>query len=259
VADYQMIRYTVVDSVATVTLARPNCLNAIGYPMMSELTHSLDRLAADGARALILTGDGRMFSSGGDLTTVPPNPLDIGEGIEKVWNPFMEQLMNLPIPVISALNGPAIGVAVSFALAADFVIMERSAYFLLAFIRLGLIPDVGATWLLTKALGRQRATEVMMLGEKITSQQAQTWGLIYRIVEDGDAGEAARELAMRLVTGPTKAYGLLRLSIRAALDGTLTESLRAERIYQRDAGRTADHQEALAAFNEKRAASFSGK
>jgi 2-(1,2-epoxy-1,2-dihydrophenyl)acetyl-CoA isomerase len=256
--DYEMIKYKVADGVATVTLARPNRLNAIGYPMMSELTHSLDRLVTENARVLILTGEGRMFSSGGDLTTVPPNPLDIGEGIETVWNPFMEKLMDLPIPVISALNGPAIGVGVSFALAGDFVIMERSAYFLLAFIRLGLIPDAGATWLLTKALGRQRATEAMMLGEKISSQQAQDFGLAYRIVEDGDGGVTARQLAIRLAAGPTKAYGLLRRSIRTALDGTLTESLRAERIYQRDAGRTSDYQEALAAFHEKREASFTG-
>jgi 2-(1,2-epoxy-1,2-dihydrophenyl)acetyl-CoA isomerase len=256
--EYHTIKYKAANGVATVTLARPHRLNAISYPMLSELTHSLDRVVTEGARVLILTGEGRMFSSGGDLTTVPPNPLDIGEGIETIWNPFMEKLMDLPIPVISALNGPSIGAGVSFALAADFVIMERSAYFLLAFIRLGLIPDVGATWLLTKALGRQRATEAMMLGEKITSQQAQDFGLVYRVVEDGEGCLAALQLAIRLASGPTKAYGLLRRSIRATLDGTLSESLRAERIYKRDAGRTADYQEALAAFHEKREASFTG-
>jgi 2-(1,2-epoxy-1,2-dihydrophenyl)acetyl-CoA isomerase len=168
-------------------------------------------------------------------------------------------LFALPMPVVAAVNGPAAGAGCSLALAAEIVIAGRSAYFLQAFINLGLIPDAGATWLLPRLAGRARAMEMMMLGERITAEKAADWGLISRVVEDEALAAEAAALAARLAAGPTIAYGLLRRLARNAEQLPLAEALAAERIAQRDAGRTEDFRRAVLAFLQKQPPSFEGK
>jgi 2-(1,2-epoxy-1,2-dihydrophenyl)acetyl-CoA isomerase len=245
--------------VATITLDRPDSLNALNAAMVDELRVAVESLAASGARCLLLAGEGRGFSSGADLASAGGLPDDVGASLEAHFNPLIEALFALPIPVVAAVNGPCAGAGCSLALAADIVIAGSSAYFLQAFINIGLIPDAGATWLLPRLAGRARAMEMMMLGERIPAQKAAEWGLIARVVDDEDLASEAAALATRLAQGPTIAYGLLRRLARDAGQHTLTEALAAERIAQRDAGRTDDFKGAVIAFLQKRQPTFDGK
>jgi 2-(1,2-epoxy-1,2-dihydrophenyl)acetyl-CoA isomerase len=160
---------------------------------------------------------------------------------------------------VAAVNGPAAGAGCSLALAADIVIAARSAYFLQAFVNVGLVPDAGATWLLPRLAGRARAMEMMMLGERVSAEQAAAWGMIARVVDDEDLAEEAVALATRLAQGPTIALGLIRRLARDAQDLPLTEALAAERVAQREAGRTRDFANAVAAFLQKRQPRFEGR
>jgi len=164
-------------AVATIRLNRPDSLNALNAAMVDELKQAVESLADAGARCLLLTGEGRGFSSGADLAG-GGLPSDAGMALEKHFNPLVKAIFDLPIPVVAAVNGPCAGAGCSLALAADIVIAARSAYFLQAFVNIGLIPDAGATWLLPRLAGRARAIEMMMLGERIPAQQALGWGLI---------------------------------------------------------------------------------
>lgn len=255
---YQVIKYKVVDNIAFLTLNRPERLNAMLYNMIHELDDALDRALADGARAVVLSGEGRTFCAGGDLIG-RPNIEDVGKPLEDFWNAFTEKLIRLPVPVISAINGAAAGAGAALALGADFIVMEQSSYFQLAFLKIGLHPDAGAVWLLSRLVSRQRATEIMMLSERLPANKAYEWGIAYQVVEDGRAFDAAVELATQLAQGPTKAYGLLKKCITETYDGTLKESLHIERVNQAIAGRTDDFAEGLAAFREKRRPQFTGK
>src|SRR4051812_14638332 len=182
---YQHVRLELSPAaVATLTLARPETLNALGAQTLAELREAVAEAVRIGARCLLLTGEGRGFSSGADLASGGGLPEDAGEALEKGFNPLIEALFALPIPVVAAVNGPAAGAGCSLALAADIVIAARSAYFLQAFVNVGLVPDAGATWLLPRLAGRARAMEMMMLGERVSAEQAQAWGMIARIVED---------------------------------------------------------------------------
>jgi 2-(1,2-epoxy-1,2-dihydrophenyl)acetyl-CoA isomerase len=174
-------------------------------------------------------------------------------------NPLLEQLFALPIPVITAVNGGAAGAGCSIALAGDIVIAGRSAYFLQAFVNIGLVPDVGSTWLLPRLIGRGRAMAMMMLGERVPAEQALDWGMIYQVVDDAKLMATATELAARLARGPTLAYALIRQGVRECLDRSLSEGLSVERRNQRLAGSTQDFNEGVAAFIAKRPASFQGK
>jgi 2-(1,2-epoxy-1,2-dihydrophenyl)acetyl-CoA isomerase len=245
--------------VATITMDRPDSLNALSGAMVDELRAAVESLAGSGARCLLLAGEGRGFSSGADLASGGGLPDDVGASLEAHFNPLIEAIFALPIPVVAAVNGPCAGAGCSLALAADIVIAGASAYFLQAFINIGLIPDAGATWLLPRLAGRARAMEMMMLGERIPAEQAAEWGLIARVVDDGELASEAAALATRLAQGPTIAYGLLRRLARDAGQRTLTEALAAERIAQRDAGRTDDFKGAVMAFLQKRQPSFDGR
>jgi len=179
--------------------------------------------------------------------------------LEKHFNPLVEAIFALDIPVVAAVNGPAAGAGCSLALAADIVIAARSAYFLQAFVNIGLIPDAGATWLLPRRAGRARAMEMMMLGERISAEQAAQWGMISRIVADEDLASEAVALATRLAQGPTVALGLIRKLMRESASLPLSEALAYERVAQREAGNTADFKAAILAFLQKRQPRFEGR
>jgi len=258
--DFEHIRLELSPAaVATVTLNRPDSLNALNAAMLDELRAAIESLAGSGARCLLLTGEGRGFSSGADLASGGGLPDDVGAALEAHFNPLIEAIFALPLPVVAAVRGPCAGAGCSLALAADIVVASRSAYFLQAFINIGLIPDAGATWLLPRLVGRARAMEMMMLGERIPAAQALDWGMIARVVEDEELASESAALATRLAQGPTVAYGLLRHLAREAGQLPLGDALAAERIAQRDAGRTEDFKGAVMAFLQKQKPGFDGK
>ncbi|HVN43581.1 MAG TPA: enoyl-CoA hydratase-related protein [Steroidobacteraceae bacterium] len=244
--------------IATLTLNRPATLNALNRSIVAELIDAFDRVRDEHvARALLITGAGRAFSSGAELAGGLPQ--DCGAELETHYNPLLERLMALPLPVICAVNGPAAGAGCSLALAADIVLAARSAYFLQAFINIGLVPDVGSTWMLPRIVGRARAQAMMLLGERIPAERAEQWGMIYRCVDDAALGPESLAIATKLANGPTRAYALLRQALRESLECSLTESLQIERTNQWHAGRTQDFLEGVTAFLGKRPPSFQGK
>ncbi|WP_419813762.1 enoyl-CoA hydratase-related protein [Glacieibacterium sp.] len=264
---YEHILYDEADGVATLTINRPAMLNALHTGVITEMLHAVDRVRDEGsARVLLLTGAGRGFSSGADLgsgdtasAAMSGGPVDAGRLLETHFNPLLERLFALPVPFVTAVNGPAAGAGCSLALAGDIVIAGRSAYFLQAFINIGLVPDVGSTWMLPRLAGKARATAMMMLGERVPAETALDWGMIYKVVDDAELMPTAQALAARLAKGPTGAYALIRHGIRACLDTTLTEALSLERRNQRLAGRSPDFVEGVSAFLQKRPAVFTGK
>ena len=259
--DYGTIRYALADAVATITLARPERLNAIVPAMLDELRQALARVVDEGARAVLIAGEGRAFCSGADLIARSDGglPDDLGAMLESQYNPLALQLANLPIPVVTAVQGAAAGAGCSLALHGDFVVAAESAYFLLAFVNIGLVPDFGATWLVAKGAGRAKALEMMLLGERVPAARALEWGLIYRVVADEMLLAEAEALAKRLAAGPTRAMGMIRRAVGRALVTTLPEVLAQEAVDQRAAGRTADFAEGVMAFVGKRDARFVGK
>jgi 2-(1,2-epoxy-1,2-dihydrophenyl)acetyl-CoA isomerase len=244
--------------VATITIARPDRLNALAAQTVDELREAVEETGRSGARCLLLTGEGRGFSSGADLVSGGGLPQDAGLALEKHFNPLVEALFALPVPVVAAVNGPAAGAGCSLALAADIVIAARSAYFLQAFVNIGLIPDAGATWLLPRLAGRARAMEMMLLGERIPAERAAEWGMISRVVDDAHLASEAVLLATSLAKGPTVALGLIRQLARNAEQLPLSEALAAERIAQKAAGESADFKAAVMAFIQKQPPKFEG-
>jgi 2-(1,2-epoxy-1,2-dihydrophenyl)acetyl-CoA isomerase len=246
-------------AVATITIARPDRLNALSGQTVDELRAAVEEAGSSGARCLLLTGEGRGFSSGADLASGGGPPDDVGASLEKHFNPLVEAIFALPIPVVAAVNGPCAGAGCSLALSADIVVAARSAYFLQAFVNIGLIPDAGATWLLPRLAGRARAMEMMMLGERVPAEQALQWGLVSRVVDDEALQSEAVALATRLAQGPTVALGLIRKLARESGDIPLSQALAAERAAQREAGRTQDFRGAVMAFLQKQQARFEGR
>jgi 2-(1,2-epoxy-1,2-dihydrophenyl)acetyl-CoA isomerase len=246
-------------AVATITLARPETLNALSAPIVDELRAAVEQVGGSDARCLLITGEGRGFSSGADLASGGGLPDDAGAALEKHFNPLVEALFSLNIPVVAAVNGPAAGARCSLALCADLVIAARAAYFLQAFINIGLIPDAGATWLLPRLAGRARAMEMMMLGQRVSAEQAQDWGLISRVVDDEHLASEAVLLATNLAQGPTVALGLVRKLARNSEQVSLSDALAAERSAQREAGQTEDFKFAVMAFLKKHQPRFTGR
>lgn len=257
---YQTIRYELSENVATITLNRPERMNALTPKLLLEVRDALTAVQAGGARALILTGEGGAFCSGADLIGDGEGlPEDLGGLLDAYYHPVVEVLASLDIPMVSALNGPAVGAGLSLGLAGDIVVMARSAYLLLAFANIGLVPDAGATWLVAKSAGRAKALEMALLGEKISADQALEYGLVTRVVDDAAVMDEARAIARKLANGPSVALGMIRKQVAAALNSTLSETLSVEKANQTRAGRTVDFREAVTAFAEKRKPNFKGE
>jgi 2-(1,2-epoxy-1,2-dihydrophenyl)acetyl-CoA isomerase len=261
VADYETILTERQGGVLKITLNRPERLNAASIELAEDLTHAFYDLGD--ARAVLITGAGKGFCSGADLAARGGGDERRARGgshlaLQNHYNPLLSQILRCPVPVVTAVNGPAAGVGCSIALAGDFVLAGQSAYFLQAFVNIGLVPDGGSTWLLARAIGRARATRMMMLGEKIGAAQAEEWGLIYKAVDDGALMDEATALATRLSDGPTLAYRTMKANIQTALDGTLPQVFLAEAEGQRVAGASADAMEGGMAFLQKRKPAFKG-
>ncbi len=258
---YETILVTRDGPLLTVTLNRPDRLNAMPPQMADEICDVFYDLGD--ARAVLITGEGKGFCSGADLSARGDrSEADLKGGSHKAlqnhYNPAISQVLRAPVPVICAVNGPAAGVGCSLALAADFTIASKSAYFLQAFVNIGLVPDGGSTWLLSRAIGRARATRMMMLGEKIGGEQAEEWGLVYKAVEPDQLMSEARTLAEKLANGPTQAIRMIKENLNLALDGTVQQVFVQEAEAQRIAGVSEDAKEGGMAFLEKRKAEFKG-
>lgn len=252
----EMIRTARDGDVLTITLNRPERLNAAPPQMFDEIGDAIAML--DGARAVLIHGEGRAFCSGADLQGRGDGIAGPYEALTEHYNPVMIALSRLPVPIVSAVSGPAAGIGCSLALAADFCLADETGYFLQAFVNIGLVPDGGASWMLARLVGKARATEMMLLGERLHAPQAAEWGLIYRYVPDGRLMSEARALAQRLAAGPTMALGLMRQGLAEALDGDYAAALHREAENQRKAGASADAMEGAASFLKKRKPVFRG-
>lgn len=261
--NFQTIQYSVTDGVARLTLNRPERLNSFNGEMHAEVRTVLARVTGDGARVLVLAGAGRGFCAGQDLGDRQVAPggarADLGESIERNYKPLILTLRSLPMPVVAAVNGVAAGAGASLALACDIVIAARSASFIQAFCRLGLVPDSGATWFLPRLVGNARALGLAMLGERLGAAEAAQWGLIWRCVDDEEFPAAVDRLAAGLAAAPTRGIVQTREAIIGSWQRSLAEQLDVERDVQRELGYTADYEEGVAAFTEKRAPRFTGR
>jgi len=260
-SDYETIRVERDNALTTITLNRPDRLNAMPPQMADEIGQVFYDLGD--TRAVLITGEGKGFCSGADLSARGDGGALGSKGgshqaLSQHYNPMILLIVRAEVPVICAVNGPAAGVGCSLALAADFTIAAKGAYFLQAFVNIGLVPDGGSTWLLTRAIGRARATRMMMLGEKIGGEQAEQWGLVYKCVEDDALMDEARALGEKLASGPTLAYNHIKRNIATATDGDLQQVLLVEAEAQRIAGTSDDAREGGLAFLQKRKAEFKG-
>ena len=258
---YQHILYSLEDGVARIALNDPPTMNGITESMGHEMVDAFDRAAKD-ARAVLLTGEGKGFCSGANLSAARDmlaDPMrDVGGQLDRALNPLLMTIKRMEQPVITAIRGPAAGYGAGLAAAGDIVLMSDNAYFFCAFCHVGLACDGGVTYLLSKAVGRVRAMQMMLLGEKIDARTALEWGLATRIVPDDELDEAAMKLARGLARGP-RSLGLIKRTAWDALDSSLETALHAERCVQREAGRTEDFLEGVAAFVEKRKPVFKGR
>ena len=252
------------EDVAVLAFNDPAVLNAIGHRMREDFSAALDRIEASDARCILLTGNGRAFCSGANLNDPDRPPRDRaaearGEqksDLEGWYNPTLERLRASPIPVVSAVNGVAAGIGMSFALSADIRIAARSSYFLQAFARIGLVPDGGATWILPRLVGMARAMELSMLADRLPAGTAFEWGMVNRVVDDEALMDEA--MARRLAAGPAS-LGMIRRLYWQSLESGYSAQLKLEADTQTAAGQTQDYEEGVAAFREKRQAAFSGR
>jgi 2-(1,2-epoxy-1,2-dihydrophenyl)acetyl-CoA isomerase len=246
-------------TVGRITLNRPDQLNALTPDMLLAIPAALARLPSEGARVILLDARGRGFCSGAALGTRGNDTPDLGDKIDAFYNPLARGFADCAVPIVSAINGAAAGAGASIALAADIVVAARSAYLMLAFARIGLVPDAGATWLVAKSAGRLKALEMALLGEKMGAEEALACGLVTRVVDDAALTSTAADIAGRIAAMPTLAMGLIRRQVRVALDEGFDATLATERAHQSRAGFTEDHAEGVRAFREKRAPSFNGR
>lgn len=267
---FDNIEFMIEDGVATLALNRPDRLNSFNEAMHREVREALaqvEQARRDGeCRALLLTGNGRGFCAGQDLSDRAVSPEagvdaapDLGYSIETWYNPLVRTLTALPLPVVCAVNGVAAGAGANIALACDLVIAARSANFIQAFCKLGLLPDSGGTWQLPRLVGPARAKGLAMLGDKLSAEQAADWGLIWQVVDDETLMDTATGLARHLATQPTRGLALIKQALNESTGNDLDTQLDLERDLQRQAGASQDYREGVSAFMEKRAPRFTGQ
>jgi len=259
--NYEQIVHSSVDGVARITLNRPDRLNSFTRQMHAEVREALAAVAADTtARVLVLTGAGRGFCAGQDLSdrAVSPGdaPVDLGESIERDYLPLVQGLRALPMPVVCAVNGVAAGAGANIALACDIVVAARSASFIQAFCRIGLVPDSGGTWFLPRLVGTARAAGLALLGDKLPAEQAASWGLIWQCVDDAELAPAVERIAAQLAQASPRGLAAIKRALQAGAGNTLDAQLALERDLQRELGFGTDYREGVAAFLEKRAPRF---
>ncbi|MCW3020632.1 MAG: enoyl-CoA hydratase [Solirubrobacterales bacterium] len=260
------VNVRVADGAATIELNRPQALNAWNAQLAADLLSALRAAAADdGVRAVLITGAGRAFSSGADLkdltggaSTAEGHP-DVYTTLTERYHPIMEAIRELPKPVVAAVNGPAVGIGCSLALCCDLIVAAESAYFLLAFVNIGLVPDGGSSLFVPSRVGMARASEMSMLGERIAAAQALEWGLINRVFADEELRAQAAALAARLAAGPTRSYAGAKRQLNNWLYARMPEQLELEARVQQETVGSADVIEGVSAFVEKRPARFSGR
>jgi len=261
---YETILFEIREAVACITLNRPEKLNAFTARMHEELQAAVDGVRGNTTlRALLITGSGRGFCAGQDLNeramSGGPDGPDVGSALEKSYNPLVRGLRELGFPVICAVNGVAAGAGCNFALAADIVIAARSASFIEVFSRIGLIPDAGGTYALPRLVGAARAMAMSLLAEPVSGEQAASWGLIWKCVDDDKLMSEAHALAQRLAAGPTRAYDLIKQALNASPGNTLEQQLALEARLQRQAGKTLDFREGVQSFLQKRTPRYQGR
>ena len=266
--EYKRVTLAIDDNVATLTLNHPEAMNSISMQMLRDLDAALRVVEnpENGARCLVLTGAGRGFCAGANLTDpegVGSNkgsgPTDAGLVLEMYYHPLLRRLRDLRMPIITAVNGVAAGAGMSVALMGDLVFSARSAYFLQAFRRIGLVPDAGSTWLLPRLVGKARALELSLLGDKLPAEKAEDWGLINRVYDDADLMPETLKVARELAHGPTLALSLIRKAYALSPDNSFDQQLEIERQFQRAAGQSEDFAEGVRAFVQKRPAEFKGR
>jgi 2-(1,2-epoxy-1,2-dihydrophenyl)acetyl-CoA isomerase len=251
-------------AVTTIVLDRPDAMNAVNAELATELLTAVqDAASDDSVRAVVLTGAGRAFCSGADLKsggiTLGEDGLpDLGRGLREGAHPIIEAIRTAPKPFLASVNGPAVGIGLSFAIACDLAIAAESAYFLLAFVNIGLAPDGGASFLLPERIGFTRAAEMALLGERIPAPKALEWGLINRVVNDSELTAETEALAGKLAAGPTRSYAASKRQLNAWQFARITDQLELEASLQGELGRSPDFFEGVTAFAEKRSPRFSG-
>lgn len=260
---FETITLSIEAGVALLILNRPDQLNSFNSQMHADVRQALKQVRQDSeVRVLLLTGEGRGFCAGQDLgdRKVAPGAEapDLGQSIEQFYNPLIRTIRDLPMPVICAVNGVAAGAGVNIALACDLVIAARSASFIQAFCKLGLIPDCGGTWTLPRLIGMARAKSLMLLGDKLSAEKAEQWGMIHRCTDDADLRDEALALSRHLATQPTYGFALIKRGLNASMSNNFDDQLELERDLQRLGGRSEDYKEGVAAFMEKRTPKFKG-
>lgn len=260
---YESILYSVDGGVACLTLNRPDSLNSFTAAMHEEVAEVLGQAAEDAAiRAVVITGAGRGFCAGQDLNdrnVAPGERVDLGDSVERFYNPLIRRITTMEKPVICAVNGVAAGAGANIALACDLVFAARSAKFVESFAMLGLIPDSGGTWHLPRLVGMARAKGMAMLMPKISAEQAKEWGLIWEVVDDDALMETVMSLAAHLATQPTKGFAFTKQAFAASMTHKLEQQLELEKELMRAAGFTDDYAEGVKAFLEKRKPEYTGR
>lgn len=262
--NYETIQFEISQNIARLTFNRPERLNSFTVQMHGEVADALARVEGSGeARVLIITGAGRGFCAGQDLSdrSVAPGdkPIDLGASVEAYYNPLIRRLSTLEMPVICAVNGVAAGAGANIALACDIVLAARSAKFIESFANIGLIPDSGGTWILPRLVGQARALGLALTGEPLTAERAEAWGLIWKCVDDEALKTETDILAARFAAGPTLGLAATKRAIRGAWLQSLDQELDNERDLMRRLGSSADYAEGVAAFTEKRKPNFTGR
>ncbi|XQW86673.1 2-(1,2-epoxy-1,2-dihydrophenyl)acetyl-CoA isomerase PaaG [Thalassotalea piscium] len=260
---YQHIEFSINKGVAVLTFNRPDKLNSFNKIMHKEVREVLKLVSADSqVRCLLITGNGKGFCAGQDLSErkYDPDaaPINLGDSIEKNYNPLIRLIRSLQLPVICAVNGVAAGAGANIALACDIVLASTQASFIQAFCKIGLVPDCGGTWTLPRSVGMPRAMALALLGEKITAEQAEQWGMIWKTYPASELYDEALQMAVHLAKQPTFGLALIKKALQRSTENSLDQQLDLERDLQTLAGQSHDYQEGVAAFMEKRQANFTG-